>query len=292
MKIRIQELLNTFLKKNKKKSKPISTKQNLKQKQVHDPNYSYMNDHKYRNILIDELAKIAQTHFSQNFSHFLPPQAGSTSYAEDFFNVYSHRSLVDNSGGSGFHNSFWLFLFTRAFNPNLIVESGIWKGHTTWLLQQANPNSRIIGFDINMKQLEFESDKVVYINNDWDNYQFAKFDPENALVFFDCHVNHAKRILEAHKKGFKHLIFDDNPPIYKLYSYGNPGFPTANMLVNQTFLEINKISWTWKNQKISKFLDIKEAKQASKLIKKHILFPDVGGPTRYGGFSFLTYIEI
>jgi len=288
----IQKMLSTLLKKLKVTCKPISKKQNFKQKHVHDPSYSYMNDPKHRNNLIDELAKIAQTHFSQNFSHFQLPQAGFVHYAKDFFNIYSDRRLVDNSGGSGFHNSFWLYLFTKTLKPNLIVESGVWKGHTTWLLQKANANSRIIGFDTNLKHLEFKSDVVMFIENDWDNYQFAKFDPDKSLVFFDCHVNHAKRILEAHKKGFKHLIFDDNPPIYKLYSYGKPGLPTAHMLVNQTFLEINKISWTWKDQKITKIFDIKEAKQASRIIKKHILFPDVGGPTRYGGFSFLTYIKI
>jgi hypothetical protein len=261
-------------------------------KVVHDPNYSYMNDPGLQSLLIEELANIAQPFFSQNFPNLLPPQTESASHIQEFFHLYSTRSLVDNTGGSGFHNAFWLYLFTKALKPELIIESGVWKGHTTWLFHQANPTAQVIGFDINLKHLEYESDQVTYIQNDWQNHDFSKFNLEKSLIFFDCHINHAQRLLEADQKGFKHLLFDDNPPEHKLYSYGKPGFPTAQMLKNLDSLSKYEISWTYKGQILSREVDALEAKKASQLIKRHIVFPDVGGPTRYGGFSFLTYVQI
>lgn len=266
--------------------------QSFKKKTVHDPHYSYMNDPDLQSLLIEELAEIAQSFFSESFPTLLPPQAGSVRHVQEFFNIYSNRSLVDNTGGSGFHNAFWLYLFTKSFQPELIIESGVWKGHTTWLFHQANPTAEVIGFDINLKHLEYKSDQVTYIQDDWHHHDFSTFDPQKSLIFFDCHINHAQRLLEAEQKGFKHLIFDDNPPVQKLYSYGKPGFPTAQMLKKLDSLSQNEISWTYKGQTLSRGMDAVEAEIASQLIKRHIVFPDVGGPTRYGGFSFLTYVQI
>ena len=203
-----------------------------------------------------------------------------------------NRSLLDNTGGSGFHNAFWLYLFAAGLRPDLIIESGVWKGHTTWLFNKACPESKILGFDINLKHLEFNHPGASFLEADWNTHIFNQVDPEKSLIFFDCHVNHAQRIIEASEKGFKHLIFDDNPPLFKLFSYGQPGYPTAQMLLDPDSLPIEAVSWIWKQKKITAVLDIEQALVASSLIQKHIIFPDVGGPTRYGGFSFLTYVQL
>ena len=121
--------------------------------------------------------------------------------------------------------------------------------------------------------------------------QFPKFNPENGLVFFDCHVNHAQRMLEAKAKGFKHILFDDNPPVHKIFSHV-PGIPTAAMLHYEQGIDSKEISWIWNGKEISRDIDPDQANQAKELIKIHHILPDVGGPTRYGGFAFLTYIQI
>src|SRR5258705_1759174 len=43
---------------------------------------------------------------------------------EEFFALYPKRPVVDNAGGSRFHNCFWLHLLVRCLDPALIVESG------------------------------------------------------------------------------------------------------------------------------------------------------------------------
>jgi hypothetical protein len=265
----------------------------ISMKQVHDPSSSYMKDRNLRGILIEELSKIAQIHFSLRLSSISKNQINYTSEVEEFMDIFSDRPLKENTGGSGFHNAFWLFLTARILNPSLIVESGVWKGHMTWLLEQACPNADILGFDIDLSRLEYQNVEARFYEYDWSEYQFEHIDPERSMIFFDCHVNHAKRILQSYNKGFTHLIFDDNPPIHILYSYGLPGFPTANM-VWSGLMEIknNEISWYWQGKEISYKINTDEIAKARALMKLHEVFPDVGGFSKYGGFSFLTYVKL
>jgi hypothetical protein len=269
----------------KKKPEPKS-----KMKFVHDPVYSHMTSSIYREMLIEELAGYADQFFSLDlFPSSM--QADTKSLISDFFNMYTNRNLTDNTHGSGFHNAFWIYLFARILNPELIVESGVWKAHTTWLLEQACPEATIFGFDRNLKHVEYDNLKATLIESDWGSFKFPKFDPEKAFIFFDCHVNNALRILEARDKGFKHLLFDDNPPVHKIFSH-IPGIPTAAMLDSGLGIDQPEIKWVWNDKEVTRSIDVEQAKKAKDLIKVHQVFPDVGGPTRYGGFAFLTYVQI
>lgn len=264
----------------------------FKSKHVHDPQYSYMLDPSLQDRLNEELSTIAFDFFANQLSGLINPDSASPTRIREFFETWGGRSYFENTGGSGFHNAFWLYLFTSALQPELIVESGVWKGHTTWLFRQAAPGAEIHGFDISLKRLEFNGPDVTFHEQDWAGYSFNPINPEKSLIFFDCHVNHARRILEAKAKGFKHLIFDDNPPLHKIYSYGKPGYPTARMLWDGDLPADEPVRWLWKGRPHQQSLDLEEANQARSLMKEHLVFPDVGGLTRYGGFSYLTYVRI
>lgn len=257
---------------------------------VHDPVSSYMVDQDHKDQLIRELAVVAD---GFRAGGYLPTFTNSTSedIVKEFFITYTSRELTDNTHGSGFHNAFWLYYISRILDPELIVESGIWKGHTTWLLSQACPKADKYGFDISLNKLEYPDLDVQFFEQDWQSYSFPSFDPDKALIFFDCHVNHAQRLIEAKAKGFKHIIFDDNPPIHKIFSHV-PGIPTAAMLNSGEGIDKTEISWVWNNKTYNEPIDPEEAQQAKKLIKAHHTLPDVGGITRYGGFAFLTYVQI
>lgn len=273
--------------------KPPEEKANkpaLKMKYVHDPSYSYMVNKQYREALFRELANIAESFFAEGGVP-VPQGFSIKETIGEFFRIYRQREFTDNTSGSGFHNAFWIFLFCRALDPELIVESGVWKGHSTWLFEQACPEARILGFDKNLKHVEYDNLQAELIEHDWQSHHFGDFNPDRAVVFFDCHVNHAQRILEAKEKGFKHLLIDDNPPAHKLFSH-MPGIPTAHMLHSEEGLDSPEISWVWNGEEVTKTIDLEQAKNAGELIKHHQYFPDVGGPTRYGGFAFLTYVQI
>ena len=273
-----------------KKIPPKKEGPQVKMRSVHDPVYSYMINPVYRDMLIDELCQTADIFFAHNYFS-VDSNFNLDKIIREFFVLYQGRGHTENTHGSGFHNAFWIYLLARALNPSLIVESGVWKGHTTWLLSNACPKADLFGFDIDLRNVEYSDLNAQLFEQDWKTYQFPEFNPENGLIFFDCHVNHAQRILEAKAKGFKHILFDDNPPVHKIFSH-IPGIPTAAMLYSRQGLESSNISWMWNGKEISKTIDLDEANQAKELIKLHHTLPDVGGPTRYGGFAFLTYVQI
>ena len=251
-----------------------------------------MQNRQLQDRLIDELVSIAGSIFTDFIGDIAANEFDLRSEIERFMSLYCARKLKDNTGGSGFHNAFWLYLVARALIPNLIVESGVWKGHSSWLLRQACPNAAILGFDIDLSNLEHEGSDITFYEHDWSRHSFDAVDPDQSLLFFDCHVNHTQRIMEAHERGFKHMLFDDNAPAHKLYGYGKPPFPTANMLYTGGGLELDEISWCWYGENRIYQVNRTDALIARKLIKTHVVFPDVGGPTRYGGFSYLTYVQI
>ena len=297
MKTKLKKLIQSLLKNllgiqiyRVKKDIPDKEKPQLKMKYVHDPAYSYMIEPVYQERLHLELAGVVDSFLSNDF---FPNAANNNSLniVRDFFEIYRSREKKDNTHGSGFHNAFWLYAIARTLSPDLIVESGVWKGHSSWLLSQACPNANQYGFDISLNKLEYTDLKAQMFEQDWQSYSFPDFDSNRSLVFFDCHINHAQRLIEAKAKGFKHILFDDNPPIHKIFSHV-PGIPTAAMMVEGEGIDTTEISWMWNGEKITKPIDPKEAKQAKDLIKAHYILPDVGGLTRYGGFAFLTYIQI
>ena len=269
----------------KQKNEPKS-----KMKFVHDPVYSHMISPNLQEMLVEELTEYADQFFSLNYFPS-PPKSEITTFISDFFELYTNRRLTDNTHGSGFHNAFWIYLFARVLDPELIVESGVWKAHTTWLLEQACPQATIYGFDRNLKHVEYNDLKAILIESDWGTFQFPQFNPEKSFVFFDCHVNNAQRILEAKEKGFKHILFDDNPPIHKIFSH-IPGIPTAAMLESGLGIDQPEIKWIWNEKEVTRSIDMEQARKAKELIRIHQVLPDVGGPTRYGGFAFLTYVQI
>lgn len=265
---------------------------NIFREPVFDPASSSMNDAALQARLIEQLGRIARACLVDGVGI---PGAETIDYGAEirrFMQIYVDRPDRENTGGSGFHNAFWLFLLARAIEPRLIVESGVWKGRTTWLLEQACSAADVHGFDIDLSRLRYPGGKAQFHEHDWSEYRFEEVDSDRALAFFDCHVNHARRIIEAHARGFRHLVFDDNPPAHTLYAYGVPGFPTATMVWEGMRVEARRIAWRWQGRDVSYEIDPAEVDQARALMQSHVVLPDVGGFTRYGGFSFLTYVGL
>jgi len=156
-----------------------------------------------------------------------------------FDQYYSSRPVVDNSGGSGPIHSFWFFLLVKLFSPELIIESGVWKGHTTWLFRRAAPLSVIHCFDISLNQIVYRDPDAHYHECDWVDFDIESKNARKSLLFFDDHIDQSKRIIEAWKRGFKYLIFDDGVKIDEVERVGIPPFPSVQMLFDEN-LEFSK----------------------------------------------------
>jgi hypothetical protein len=107
---------------------------------------------------------------------------------------------------------FAVWFMARALSPQLIVESGVWKGQGTWLLEQACPSARIISLDPDLSKRVYISERVVYSNLDFSLQDWTDL-PVKSLVLFDDHQNAYRRLQQCHWFGFKHIIFEDNYPV-------------------------------------------------------------------------------
>jgi hypothetical protein len=106
---------------------------------------------------------------------------------------------------------FYIWAVTRKLQPRFIIESGVWKGATTWLLEQADPDARVVAIDPALNRRKYISQAADYRHTDFGEQRWH-LDPATTLVFFDDHQNALRRVAECARFGFRHLLFDDNYP--------------------------------------------------------------------------------
>jgi hypothetical protein len=128
---------------------------------------------------------------------------------KEFFLLYKNRPIKNNEGGMRFSHMFALYFILKKINPELVVESGIYKGQSTWLIESTLPHARIISIDLDLSNREYISNKSTYSNVDFKFQDFSSI-PSNSLVFFDDHQNAVDRLMQSKWFSFKHVIFEDN----------------------------------------------------------------------------------
>lgn len=148
---------------------------------------------------------------------------------DEFVSIYADRPISDNQGGMKAPHMFAVWFMAKRLSPDLIVESGIWKGQSTWLLEKACPNARLVSIDLNLGLRQYISDRAVYSDKDFSEQDWSNA-TDRSLVFFDDHQNAYNRLQQCKWFGFKHIIFEDNYPTSRgdCYSlkkaFANAGF--------------------------------------------------------------------
>lgn len=178
----------------------------------------------------------------RNFAEWMLPLDALLTWIDEFLDVFAQRPIQDNQGGVNAVGAFSLWYFLKRQQPTLVVESGVWKGQTTWLIEQALPDAQIICFDPNRKIREYESPNAEYPKGDFAKYNFPKFDADKTLVFFDDHQDAVKRTVHARKKGFSHLVFDDN---YAVGSGGHRSLAHALAAQDSTQMYLHRVIETY-----------------------------------------------
>ncbi|GLJ30168.1 hypothetical protein SUGI_0596820 [Cryptomeria japonica] len=103
---------------------------------------------------------------------------------KEFVPIYHTRPIKNNKFGMGFDHSFGVWFITRWLKPDLMIESDDLKG------------KQFIDFgSISWKSVMEE---------------YGISDHSKVVVFFDDHQNELKRLKQALRAGFRHLIFEDN----------------------------------------------------------------------------------
>ena len=130
-----------------------------------------------------------------------------------------------NQGGTGFFHAFYLWVAVRWLKPLHIVESGAFNGMGTYMLRQAAPTAQIIVVTPQTPKLyrDHHADSVYFSGKGFQdfssiNWDCLGLDKARTLLFIDDHQSGYRRMLEAHRRGFTHMLFDDNYPAGDNYS--------------------------------------------------------------------------
>jgi hypothetical protein len=70
-----------------------------------------------------------------------------------FYAIAQHCPIRQTTGGCGFNAALELFVVARVLEPLLVVESGVYRGFTTWVLRRAVPRAKLVCFDIDLSRL-------------------------------------------------------------------------------------------------------------------------------------------
>lgn len=145
---------------------------------------------------------------TKHFSH-----GDMLSSIEDFLEIYKERPIKDNFGGMGINNSWATWYVLTRVKPDIVIESGVYKGHSTWLIEKAVPSAKVLSFDLSFELRTYTSKKVNYFEYDFFQHDWSSFDLKKAVAVFDDHQNQYDRLIKGSWLGIRHFIFDDVFPV-------------------------------------------------------------------------------
>lgn len=133
---------------------------------------------------------------------------------EQFADLYDQRPF-DNTGGIRFDSAFAYYYFLKRIKPDVVIESGFWRGFSTWLIDAILPNSELYCLDpVLMMPFEFpscyRSSRAGYSTQDFSCFNFGFDSSAQICAIFDDHQNVAPRIEQSLRYGIQHVLLDDN----------------------------------------------------------------------------------
>jgi hypothetical protein len=241
---------------------------------------------------------------------------------EKFKIIYEQRPIKDNIHGMRFQHMFATYFILKKINPSFVIESGVFRGQSTWLIENTLPNSKILSIDIDLAQRVYISEKAEYSNIDFKEHDFSNL-PEDALVFFDDHVNHYERLKQAKFFNIKRIILEDNytdetkGDFYTInHAIRNGGFnhnytkwsllKTFLIFLNEFIKKLFLRNYYFKLDKINSRIrdcqpNINDFKNIEKSLKSYYEFPNLNNITNLKlklskieleSYNRLTYIEL
>jgi hypothetical protein len=207
------------------------------------------------------------------------PQAANSYYCGrisseiflNFLDIYQGRPIQENEFGMRSQGMFFLWYLIKEINPSLVIESGIHRGQSTWMIEQAAPLAKVIAIDPVLENRVYISERALYTTGDFSTLDIDNNLKKSTICFFDDHQNAFDRILQANEKGIKYLIFDDN------YRPGYNEFGRSQLTLRECFeLKIHR----------------KKALVLNKLIKHYYIMPQIVGNFInhfYGGINSTAY---
>jgi hypothetical protein len=207
--------------------------------------------------------------------------------------LYANAPIAQNDYGMNFPGGLALFVIVRCLSPQLIVESGVYKGLSSYFLAQAAPKARIMAFDPSFAELRHRTPGVDYHRCDWTQVDLSC--EGDGLAFFDDHVSHAQRVIEAHRRGFRRLVLDDSWPIEAIFGCGTPPAPSIDMIMADDLAIGSTVTWV-EGGALHNYVHTSEmhrlCAQARALIKSAHDVPSLYRQTAIAPSSALKFVEL
>jgi hypothetical protein len=139
----------------------------------------------------------------------------------EFAALMKRRPFQNEEGLRGV-SAFALYWFIKQIKPTVVFEVGVWKGFSTWIIEQAAPQAEVYCFDpifffehlINPAKLgqTYRSTRAHYSHQDFSCAEVREITARHSrpLAFFDDHQNKLPRLLQCKDAGIKDIVFDDN----------------------------------------------------------------------------------
>lgn len=199
---------------------------------------------------------------------------------QTFWDLIPSAPVRQRRGGSGFNGALQLYVAMRALNPDFVIESGVFRGLTTWVIRQACPRARIFCHDPDLSGLQYRDPQARYSTADWSTADWSMLDPAATVAFFDDHVAQARRVVEAQARGLTRLLFDDDAAGHRIHAHGGPAHPTIAMITGPE-RSPEPIRWIRNGRAFEQPADDALVRQAAGLIVRSHAFDDLHRATGY-----------
>ncbi|MCJ2089220.1 hypothetical protein MKK88_25000 [Methylobacterium sp. E-005] len=210
----------------------------------------------------------------------LTPDGAVIDQVRTFWSLIPTAPVRQRRGGSGFNGALQLYVAMRALRPRFVIESGVFRGLTTWVIRQACPEARIFCHDPDLSGLQYRDLQARYSTADWSTAEWSMLDPATTVAFFDDHVAQGRRVAEAHARGLTRLLFDDDAAGHRIHAHGGPAHPTIAMITGPE-RSPEPIRWTRNGRQFEQPVDDALVRQAAGLIARSHAFDDLHRATGY-----------
>lgn len=211
---------------------------------------------------------------------------------EAFERSYARRPLRDNAGGTMRNSSTWLFAVAALLRPPAIVECGTFKGHSSWLMAEAAPETRIVTFDVMREDGRLRDSRIEYRLGDWSDAQDMKTLPEGTLCVFDDHISHRLRLEQARARGAALALVDDDYDALTLYATGSPPVPTVAMLTDPDLPAGTHCAWERPGKRYGYTVTEADLQAGRELIAWTEAMPDLTAVNRYVAQAPMTLVGL
>jgi hypothetical protein len=188
---------------------------------------------------------VADQWFSEQKLFPVRNQFSSADLLSAFYHEFLASPFRTKFGGSRFNNLVWLHLIAKAMNPSIVIDSGTFMGASAWAFSLAVPEAVVLSFDIDLSRITHRAKGVRFVEYDWTKYDWRLMDLADALIYFDDHLDQARRLIEASEHGIGLAIFDDDFPVTSFAGMANGGsaLPKIEFILDDDLRTQSEISW-------------------------------------------------